>query len=80
MLTLTHVQQRNVTCFCICSTLDPVLRMEQRGINPEGVGLLALVLAYLTATPGDNRLPFQHKLFPTTVSCSTLIALAEWLT
>ena len=39
--------------------------MEQRGINPEGVGLLALVLAYLTATPGDNSLPFQHELFPT---------------
>lgn len=34
------------------STLDPVLRMEQKGINPEGVGLLALALAYLTATPG----------------------------
>lgn len=35
-----------------CSTLDPVLRMEQKGINPEGVGLVALALAYLTATPG----------------------------
>lgn len=34
------------------STLDPVLRMEQKGINPEGVGLVALALAYLTATPG----------------------------
>ena len=26
--------------------------MEQKGINPEGVGLVALALAYLTATPG----------------------------
>ena len=36
----------------LCSTLDPVLRMEQTGINPKGVGLIALALAYLTATPG----------------------------
>lgn len=39
---------------CCCSTLDPVLRMEQKGINPEGVGLIALALAYLTATPGTS--------------------------
>ena len=37
---------------CPCSTLDPVLRFEQKGINPEGVGLIALALTYLTATPG----------------------------
>lgn len=29
--------------------------MEQKGINPEGVGLVALALAYLTATPGMKR-------------------------
>ena len=28
--------------------------MEQKGINPEGVGLVALALAYLTATPGTE--------------------------
>ena len=28
--------------------------MEQKGINPEGVGLIALALAYLTATPGTE--------------------------
>ena len=30
--------------------------MEQKGINPEGVGLVALALAYLTATPGAKLL------------------------
>ncbi|KAK9816689.1 hypothetical protein WJX72_003731 [[Myrmecia] bisecta] len=34
------------------STLDPVLRMEQKGLNPQGLALLALAIAYLTATPG----------------------------
>lgn len=35
------------------STLDPVLRLEQKvGITPQGLGLLALALAYLSATPG----------------------------
>ena len=38
----------------LCSTLDPVLRLEQRGINPQGLALLAVVLAYLTATPGKT--------------------------
>lgn len=43
---------------CCYSTLDPVLRMEQKGINPEGVGLLALALAYLTATPGTTAVSY----------------------
>ena len=34
------------------STLDPVLRMEQKGINPWGLALLGTGLAYLFATPG----------------------------
>ena len=34
------------------STLDPVLRMEQRGINPYGVGVILLILSYLSAKPG----------------------------
>lgn len=54
---------RNTKWLCTCrkaklnavrsrSTLDPVLRLEQKGINPQGLGLVALLLAYLTATPG----------------------------
>lgn len=35
-----------------CSTLDPVLRMEQRGINPQGIALLAAIFSYLFAKPG----------------------------
>eukprot|EP01025_Chloroclados_australasicus_P025117 TRINITY_DN2509_c0_g2_i1.p1 TRINITY_DN2509_c0_g2~~TRINITY_DN2509_c0_g2_i1.p1 ORF type:complete len:637 (-),score=76.78 TRINITY_DN2509_c0_g2_i1:453-2249(-) len=34
------------------STLDPALRMEQKGIDPRGVALLSAILIYLTATPG----------------------------
>ena len=26
--------------------------MEQRGVSPQGVAIVAFVLAYLTATPG----------------------------
>lgn len=34
------------------STLDPVLRMEQRGVNPYGVAFVMLLLSYLGAKPG----------------------------
>uniref|UniRef100_A0A061RFC8 Serine threonine-protein kinase chloroplastic-like n=1 Tax=Tetraselmis sp. GSL018 TaxID=582737 RepID=A0A061RFC8_9CHLO len=34
------------------STLDPVLRMEEKGINPTGVALLGMLAYYLTARPG----------------------------
>lgn len=35
------------------STLDPVLRMEQRiGLTPQGVALIVLIATYLAATPG----------------------------
>ncbi|EFN52381.1 hypothetical protein CHLNCDRAFT_26777 [Chlorella variabilis] len=34
------------------STLDPVLRMEERGINPQGLALLAAAAFYLTRAPG----------------------------
>lgn len=35
------------------SSLDPVLRMEQRiGLTPQGLALLLAVVAYLSATPG----------------------------
>uniref|UniRef100_A0A1D2AEM3 Protein kinase domain-containing protein n=2 Tax=Auxenochlorella protothecoides TaxID=3075 RepID=A0A1D2AEM3_AUXPR len=34
------------------STLDPVLRLEQKGINPQGVVLCLGLLVYLFATPG----------------------------
>ncbi len=35
------------------STLDPVLRMEQRiGLTPQGVAILILIATYLSATPG----------------------------
>lgn len=34
------------------STLDPTLRMEQRGINPQGVALVAASISYLLAKPG----------------------------
>lgn len=37
-----------------CSTLDPVLRLEQKGINPTGLALVFAVLLYLTATPGEQ--------------------------
>lgn len=46
-------EQSQLCCAVLCSTLDPVLRMEQTGINPKGLGLIALALAYLTATPGE---------------------------
>lgn len=36
-----------------CSTLDPVLRLEEKALNPITLVLLALVLVYLTATPGS---------------------------
>lgn len=49
---LKYADTNPSVCMHCCSTLDPVLRMEQKGINPEGVGLVALALAYLTATPG----------------------------
>ena len=29
-----------------------LLRMEQKGINPQGLALLAAIIAYLSATPG----------------------------
>ena len=34
------------------STLDPILRLERRGITPQGVALLSAALAYLFARPG----------------------------
>eukprot|EP01023_Acetabularia_acetabulum_P009110 TRINITY_DN14028_c0_g1_i1.p1 TRINITY_DN14028_c0_g1~~TRINITY_DN14028_c0_g1_i1.p1 ORF type:complete len:585 (-),score=71.46 TRINITY_DN14028_c0_g1_i1:332-2086(-) len=34
------------------STLDPALRMEQKGIDPRGVALVVAFIAYLCATPG----------------------------
>ncbi|KAK9909952.1 hypothetical protein WJX75_009980 [Coccomyxa subellipsoidea] len=34
------------------STLDPVLRLEQRGVTPQGVALVSAVIAYLFAKPG----------------------------
>lgn len=34
------------------STLDPVLRMEERGLNPQGLALLAAAAWYLFLTPG----------------------------
>eukprot|EP00192_Tetraselmis_astigmatica_P008809 CAMPEP_0117659130 /NCGR_PEP_ID=MMETSP0804-20121206/6261_1 /TAXON_ID=1074897 /ORGANISM="Tetraselmis astigmatica, Strain CCMP880" /LENGTH=662 /DNA_ID=CAMNT_0005465753 /DNA_START=305 /DNA_END=2295 /DNA_ORIENTATION=+ len=34
------------------STLDPVLRMENKGVNPQGIALLGLLAAYFTACPG----------------------------
>ncbi|KAL4852866.1 Serine/threonine-protein kinase stt7 [Chlorella vulgaris] len=34
------------------STLDPVLRMEEKGINPQGLALLAAAAFYLTRRPG----------------------------
>ena len=36
-----------------CSTLDPVLRMEQQGVTPQGLAIILAVLAYLFAKPGD---------------------------
>jgi len=34
------------------STLDPVLRLEHKGITPQGLALVSAVLAYLFARPG----------------------------
>ena len=34
------------------SSLDPVLRMEERGLNPQLFAYAALGLAYLCVTPG----------------------------
>ncbi len=39
-----------------CSTLDPVLRLEQRGITPQGIVLVSGVIAYLFAKPGMSSL------------------------
>lgn len=39
------------------STLDPVLRLERKGITPQGVALLSAVMAYLFARPG---MPAEH--------------------
>ena len=39
----------------LCSTLDPVLRLEQRGITPQGIALVSAILAYLLAKPGRPR-------------------------
>lgn len=39
-----------------CSTLDPVLRMEQQGVTPQGLALILAVFAYLFAKPGDALL------------------------
>lgn len=36
----------------LCSTLDPVLRMEERGVNPQGLALLAAAATYLFVRPG----------------------------
>ena len=36
-----------------CSTLDPVLRMEQQGVTPQGLAIILAILAYLFAKPGD---------------------------
>ena len=35
-----------------CSTLDPVLRMEQQGVTPQGLALILAIFAYLFAKPG----------------------------
>ena len=40
--------------FVLNSTLDPVLRLEQRGITPQGIALVSAVLAYLLAKPGNS--------------------------
>mmetsp|Transcript_41149 Transcript_41149/g.74002 ORF Transcript_41149/g.74002 Transcript_41149/m.74002 type:complete len:638 (-) Transcript_41149:1944-3857(-) len=42
------------------STLDPVLRMEQKGINPQGVALLGLLGAYLATPPGVLEGAFDY--------------------
>lgn len=34
------------------STLDPVLRMEQRAITPQGIALIAAITSYMFARPG----------------------------
>lgn len=45
IITITNIPQH--------SSLDPVLRMEQRiGLTPQGLALLLAVVAYLSATPG----------------------------
>ena len=36
-----------------CSTLDPVLRMEQQGVTPQGLAIILAIFAYLFAKPGD---------------------------
>ena len=38
-----------------CSTLDPVLRLEQRGIDPKAVLVAVVSLLYLTLQPGMAR-------------------------
>lgn len=43
------------------STLDPVLRLEQKGINPKGVALVLAASAYLLARPGDFPLQAQAQ-------------------
>ena len=39
----------------MCSTLDPVLRLEQRGIDPKALGAAVFALIYLTLRPGAAR-------------------------
>ena len=42
-----------------CSTLDPVLRMEQQGVTPQGLAIILAILAYLFAKPGDTAVSSQ---------------------
>ncbi len=48
----------------MCSTLDPVLRMEEKGINPQGLALVVAALAYLTARPGMSSANHPPPSFP----------------
>lgn len=49
---LCQTIQNAPSTFAQCSTLDPALRMEDDGINPAVWFISAVVLAFLTATPG----------------------------
>ncbi|KAK9809673.1 hypothetical protein WJX73_003046 [Symbiochloris irregularis] len=45
------------------STLDPVLRLEQKGINPKGIALILAAGAYLFARPGVLQGAVDYYIF-----------------
>ncbi len=46
------------------STLDPVLRMEQKGLSWQGFALLGSVLTYLLVRPGELSFPYVLEVGP----------------